>query len=208
MKFDGFNGQARRKEIFKQLLALARPELIIETGTCEGETTGYMAETSGLNVLTCEAMPERVDTATQRLKYMNVQVVEADSRAFLRAAAKRHSHTRTLFYLDAHWDVELPLTEELNIIFGSWPDFVVMIDDFKIDDDPGYGFDDYTNIDQGIIGMELISKLIRAHNVPVFFPVAKSDTETGAKRGSAYICSRGPMEKTLAASGLIRKVVP
>jgi hypothetical protein len=48
-----------------------------------------------------------------------------------------------LFYLDAHWNDDLPLEEELELIFSVHPHAVVMIDDFQVPDDPGYQFDEY-----------------------------------------------------------------
>ena len=49
----------------------------------------------------------------------------------------------TLFYLDAHWHEYLPLRDELEIALGQFANAVVLIDDFQVPDDPGYGFDDY-----------------------------------------------------------------
>jgi hypothetical protein len=47
----------------------------------------------------------------------------------------------TLFYLDAHWEEYLPLRDELQLIYNNFPRAVVLVDDFKVDDDLGYGFD-------------------------------------------------------------------
>jgi hypothetical protein len=47
------------------------------------------------------------------------------------------------FHLDAHWEGDLPLQEEIEIILGRFPNFLIMIDDFRVPGDSGYGFDDY-----------------------------------------------------------------
>ena len=52
----GFNGQAVRKEIFSQLLCTCDFQLIVETGTWTGDTTGYMAEASKLPVLSVDSI--------------------------------------------------------------------------------------------------------------------------------------------------------
>ena len=46
------------------------------------------------------------------------------------------------FYLDAHWEDDLPLLEEIEVIFSHRDRATIMIDDFCV---PGtdYGFDDY-----------------------------------------------------------------
>ncbi|MBU0768856.1 MAG: hypothetical protein KJ687_07185 [Proteobacteria bacterium] len=49
-----FNGVKRRKITFQDLLSNYKFSHIIETGTCSGDTSGYMAQTSGIPVLTCE----------------------------------------------------------------------------------------------------------------------------------------------------------
>jgi hypothetical protein len=47
------------------------------------------------------------------------------------------------FYFDAYSNEDLPLAEEIDIIFGRSPHAVVMIDDFEVTDDPGFAYDDY-----------------------------------------------------------------
>jgi hypothetical protein len=37
----------------------------------------------------------------------------------------------------------LPLVDEIALAFRHWPEAVVMIDDFAVPGDPGYGFDVY-----------------------------------------------------------------
>ena len=56
-----------------------------------------------------------------------------------------HPNDLTFFYLDAHWRDALPLREELRIIATQHACAVVMVDDFKVEDDSGYGFDIYGN---------------------------------------------------------------
>ena len=92
---------------------------------------------------------------------------------------------RVLIYLDAHWDPQdLPLLEELKIIHSQIRHAIILIDDFRHPEDPGYGFDEYAG------GVRIELKLLKQADPAfhqVFFPVMASSQETGMKRGSAYL---------------------
>ena len=47
-------------------------------------------------------------------------------------------------YLDAHWNDDLPLPEEIDIIAKDLRNFFIFVDDFQ-QPDAGYGFDRYEN---------------------------------------------------------------
>ncbi len=78
-------------------------------------------------------------------KYQNVDLREVDSVIALRALTQKLTDRAapTLFYLDAHRQEQLPLREESELALAHFPKAVLMIDDFEVPDDPGYGFDDY-----------------------------------------------------------------
>ena len=140
-----FNGQKLRQGIFVAVVEENPLTAIIETGTFRGTTTELLARTL-LPVYTVEAWPRFYEFARMRFRSQRdrVHVYEGDSRAFLRQLAADSSvpHDRVFFYLDAHWGEDLPLLEEVGIIFKSWTRAIVMIDDFKV---PGtdYQYDDY-----------------------------------------------------------------
>ncbi len=67
-----------------------------------------------------------------------VRLSLADSRVFLRDLLAGLPNDRpVLFYLDAHWNEDLPLAEEARLIVEQAPLAVVMIDDFCVPFDPG-----------------------------------------------------------------------
>jgi hypothetical protein len=106
-----------------------------------------------------------------------------DSRTFLRDLASKEElrGQRTLFYLDAHWGRDLPLRAELAIIVEAWPNAVIVIDDFEVPDDPGYGFDAYD-------GRRIsVDSLPRLPGWALLFPAVRSEEETGARRGCAVL---------------------
>jgi len=79
------------------------------------------------------------------------------------------------FYLDAHghvFDDDLPLAEELDIVFRRCPLAVVMIDDFAVPNDAGYGYDDY-GPGRALV-FDYIRPAIAVHQLQAFFPSTPS----------------------------------
>ncbi len=174
-----FNGQSARQALFVDILAHTRPIALIETGTSLGATTALMSQ-SGLPVFTIERYPRHYGFARARFwRKRNVRLLHGDSAIVLRKlfdAPLQALSSRTLFfYLDAHghiYDDDLPLADEIDIVFRRCPSAVVMIDDFEVPDDPGYGYDDYGP------GKALIAAYIRpaiaAHQLQAFYPSTPS----------------------------------
>src|SRR5258708_25472803 len=139
-----FNGQALRQAMFRELVAAIPPETIFETGTYHGTTTAFMAETTAAHVFTCELSPNYFQFGARRFHANpNVTLANLDSRSFIPQYVPLFaSRQASLFYLDAHWDKDdLPLLEELRLVFEYAPRAVILIDDFQVWDDPGYTFD-------------------------------------------------------------------
>ncbi len=108
-----------------------------------------------------------------------------DSRQFLRRIATRQSCKTPFVYLDAHWDADLPHHEELEIVVENWDRAAVMIDDFAVPDDPGYGYDDY-----GPGKAQTREYLPPMPGWPLFYPTAPSRAETGRNEAAACCCPR------------------
>ena len=89
----------------------------------------------------------------------------------------------TFFYLDAHWGERLPLAEEVSFILKTWREALICIDDFRVDDDPGYRFDSHGGVP---LSLDYLAPVLRG-GPTVFAPAARSETETGARTGSVYI---------------------
>jgi hypothetical protein len=171
-----FNGQAARQALFVEIIANTRPHAIVETGTFLGATTELMSQ-SGLPVFTIEFHPRNYGFARARFwRRRNVKLILGDSRTGLRrlfdGALHPLSRLTVFFYLDAHWNDDLPLAEEIDIVFSRCPLAVVMIDDFEVPSDAGYGYDDYGP------GKALVSGYIRpaisAHRLQAFYPSTPS----------------------------------
>jgi hypothetical protein len=194
-----FNGQRARAAIFLSLIAKIKPRVLIETGTYRGTTTEFMART-GLPIFTVESQARNYGFSRARFfRRRQVSVRRGDSRQALREwidGPLRDLGRDTVFvYLDAHCDADLPLAEELDLVFNHWPAAVVMIDDFEVPFDTGYGHDRYKtgeSLNQHYIGRE-ISK----HDLQTFYPSAPAEQETGRRRGCVVL-----VKKTVHAAAL------
>lgn len=116
------NGQLMGQSMFRELLVAVHFRATVETGTYRGASTALFREESGSSVYTVELNPRFYYYARRRFAAdPNVLVQAGDSRPFLNALRDTpdFSDQTVLFYLDAHWwGEELPLGEELEIIFS------------------------------------------------------------------------------------------
>jgi hypothetical protein len=193
-----FNGQTARQALFVDIIAKTQPHAIVETGTFLGVTTELMSQTA-LPVFTIELHRRNYGFARARFwRKRNVRLLHGDSRTALRrlfdGALHPLSGLTVFFYLDAHWNDDLPLAEEINIVFSRCPLAVVMIDDFEVPSDAGYGYDDYGP------GKALVSGYIRpaisAHQLRAYYP----STPSAADYPSTPMAAEG-----LAAAGRLRR---
>ena len=111
-----------------------------------------------------------------------------------------------MFYLDAHWDVDLPLAEEIDLVFSNWSEAVVLIDDFQVADDTGYGFDDYGF--GKALTMAYISTMQDKFELKVFFPTSPSSQETGARRGCVVLVANPILDAAIGNLGGLRPYDP
>jgi hypothetical protein len=181
-----FNGQERRQTLFDQLLQELKIVTIVETGTFRGTTTNYMAK-AGLPVFSCELRPRYFHYCALRLANIsNIRLERADSRRFLCELLDENllPPGPALFYLDAHWEYDLPVWEEIDQIFSRHPLPVIMVDDFRVPTDSGFAYDDY-----GEGKCLSVTNLHEAVTVrpSMFFPKYASADETGARRGCVVL---------------------
>ena len=181
-----FNGQERRQTLFDQLLQELKIVTVVETGTFRGTTTDYMAK-AGLPVFSCEFHPRYFYYSLLRLANIpNVRLERADSRCFLRELfdENRLPPGPALFYLDAHWERDLPLWEEVDQIFSRHPSPVIIVDDFRVPTDSGFAYDDYGR--GKCLSVTNLHEAVTARPA-MFFPRYASAHETGARRGCVVL---------------------
>jgi hypothetical protein len=201
-----FNGQIARQALFREIIAKTLAQAIVETGTYLGTTTEFMSQT-GLPVFTIESHPRYYGFARARFwRRRNINLIQGDSRTALRrlfdGPLKRLAGLTVFFYLDAHWNDDLPLADEIDLVFSRCPRAVIMIDDFEVPSDPGYEFDDYGP------GKALVSGYIRpailVHQLRTFYPSVPSAAESGARRGCVVLAREGCLRLALGSIPLLR----
>jgi hypothetical protein len=179
------NGQCFRQLMYLDLSLACNFEAIVETGTFRGSTSVFLARNSGsAHVYSCEHSDRYFEFAKRRLRGIrNLSLFKLDSRRFIREL-ELPRRARTFFYLDAHWGQDLPLREELELIITKFDNFVIMIDDFEVLDDPGYGFDDYGP------GKSLTLRDFPLHQdsrFACYMPTRPSARESGLRRGAIVL---------------------
>ncbi len=193
----GFNGQIRRREIFFDLNKALSFNALVETGSLRGSTSELLSTQTNAPLYAVEINPRHYYYTSFRLqKNPNARIFLGDSVSFLKRLQNDRGFPKrdVFFYLDAHWLNYLPLRDELEIIAKNFAQSVIMIDDFQVPDDPGYGFDDYGP------GKKLCLEYLQLEtytNLKAFFPAAHSSTETGARRGCVVLVTKGAAFETI-----------
>jgi len=201
-----FNGQTFRRRLFDRLVSSMNFEYIVETGTHRGTTTEYMARSTQVPVYTIEADPKLAGFAWVRLRRLrNVHIQLGDSVESLKLilGSPRMRSGLGFFYLDAHWGADLPLAREVSMIVNSCQRAVVMIDDFRVPGDEGYGFDDYGP--GRALEIQYLKPTIAQFNLRLFFPACPSKEETGSRRGSVVITWDNACSARLSEIDLLRE---
>jgi tetratricopeptide (TPR) repeat protein len=198
-----FNGQLQRQAMFRELAAAIQPHTIFETGTYRGTTADFMASNSAAHVFTCELHANFFRFCAARFRDApNITVVHLDSRSFVRQYVPRFAGAETsLFYLDAHWHADdLPLLEELRLVFEYAPRAVILIDDFQVWDDPGYSYDDYGAARR--LTLDYLSPL-GSFGPRYFFPLGSAQ-ETGMRRGCVVLTIDPELAERIASLAYLR----
>jgi len=203
-----FNGQRNRAALFLSLMAKFQPRALIETGTFRGTTTEFMSKT-GVPIFTVESVARNYGFARMRLSRLrHVHVRRGDSRHFIRELFQgplRNYADQTVFaYLDAHGEGDLPLAEEIDLIFEYWPAAVVMIDDFQVPSDAGYRYDVYRS--GKALTPAYIATEVNKHALQLFFPSVPASHETGSRRGCVVLAKTSTHAAALAAMPELRSL--
>lgn len=197
------NGQSGRRAIVERVIHDCAIQQFVETGTFRGGTTRWLAA-FGLPVHTVEVNPRLARFAQIVLADVPlIHVTEMDSVAFLdRLSADPAITARiTLFYLDAHWEKRLPLGDEIAIVTRSFPNAIMVVDDFQVPDDPDYTFDDFGP------GKRLDIEYVRHTGVTgldVFFPAMRGIDEDLPRRGCVVMTSNSSLATRLRGIELLR----
>jgi hypothetical protein len=101
------------------------------------------------------------------------------------------------FYLHAHWNDDLPLAGELDLVFSRCSAAVVMIED------SGYGYDDY-GPGKALVE-DYIAPAVRAHGLCAFYPATPSAEEGGGRRGCIVLAKHSGLVSRLSLLSLLHR---
>ncbi|MET8801335.1 hypothetical protein [Streptomyces sp. NPDC004546] len=178
------NGQVLRQQLVRDVIRAVAFDEIVETGTYRGVTTTFLSNISGLPVHTAEVSARFFHYSRVRCAdNPAITVHHRDSRGLLRELASRDGDPTLFFYLDAHWGEDVPRYEELEIIHRRWSRAVVVIDDFRVGDDSGYGHETYNG---AVLDLDYLPQLPGWSR---YYPAARSSEETGMRRGCLILAS-------------------
>jgi hypothetical protein len=179
-------GQARRIAKIVNLVDSFKPSLIIETGTYLGTTTPMLATISDARCVTIEKIARYAKKARQHFDFnypdLNIESVVGNSSDELGKllSGLPLGNERVLAYLDAHWFDYLPTNDELKALINWGGAFVAIIDDFCVEEDEGYGWDEYINGNK-------VDKHLVPKNLMLFVPATSSKLEGLYRKGTAYV---------------------
>jgi hypothetical protein len=193
-----FNGQRLRTAAVAAMFRAIPFGTVIETGTYRALTTRHLRTVTDAPIATIEVNSAYFRYSQRRLvKFPGVTQFLGRSPVILeqlRSDAAWHSEP-VFFYLDAHWLNDLPLNDELAVIRRGWTRFAALIDDFRVDGDDGYFFDDYGP--GKALTLRLFADQPNLTDLHVFWPVAPASAETGARRGWVVLASPGDITDAL-----------
>jgi hypothetical protein len=195
-----FNGMRQRTAAVAAMFAAIPFGTVIETGTYRALTTRHLATLTRAPIATIEVNPTYYRYSQGRLgKLPQVHQFLGKSPAVLeqlRVDQAAWHDEPVFFYLDAHWLHDLPLLDELAAIRRGWTRFAALIDDFRVDGDDGYFYDDYGPAKALVL--PLFARNPGLDDLNVFWPTARAADETGARRGWVVLASPGDVSDALA----------
>ena len=98
------------------------------------------------------------------------------------------------------------MKKEIEIIVSTWTNFIILIDDFQVPGDDGYGYDDYGP--GKVLDVGYVSGFIKAGRVDAYSPSIPAAQETGFKRGYVFLTPAGMNTQMFANGSDFRKLLP
>lgn len=179
------NGQYFRRKIVSGLLNNINFNCIIETGTEYGFSTAYFS-TFNKKVISIEKSKPLFYLAKKKLEnFKNIHLILNDSKNIENILNQNQidKDSQIFFYLDAHSENDYPLLKELEFITSNYKKNLILIDDFQVPNDDGYGYDSFNGKK---LNFKLIKNSLFGKNF-IYFPKISSKVETGRLRGYVLI---------------------
>lgn len=177
----GFEGDIYLKDEVLRLVVKFDISSIIETGTFLGGTTKQFADIVR-HVFTIESNQDFFQKAKNNLRGLeNILMIYGKSEDRLLETIKIATGN-ILFWLDAHWEDNCPLLNELAIIAESGISPIICIHDFKVPASD-FGYDSYNgnNLDYDYI-KESLERIYNSNFTYYYNTIA-----IGARQGCIFI---------------------
>lgn len=128
-----FNYDSIVQQEIEKIIKTFSIKTVVETGTYVGHSTAFFSK-CGCNVHTIEVNSKFYNSSVENLKnYENVKCYLGSSIGVLPSILDSLDKNLTLFYLDAHWEDNWPLLEEIKMIGNLFKDnCIIIIDDFVV----------------------------------------------------------------------------
>jgi hypothetical protein len=191
--------------IVDELIEAYGCDAVVETGCFLGDTTSYLArQYPHLPVLSCDVVAEYTAFTTSRLRLeaAGAVVVRQDSPELVARACARFR--RPLLFLDAHWERNWPLEQELAAAQHS----VIVIHDFDVGH-PRFAFDRYDGV---ACGPELLASIPAP---PELYAVPNPGhvhpfpcLQTGRRSGAGITALGLPVAPLKNLASLLTRLVP
>ena len=134
---DPFLPPERRREILRDYGRDHHLTMFVETGTAGGDTPAFLMPFFE-HLWTIEVGENQWKAAMSRFRGTNVTCLHGDSAEHLPEVLSDLGDTRALFWLDGHAcggdraEKDTPIMEELEAIFNTGVEHVVLIDDARL----------------------------------------------------------------------------
>lgn len=182
----GYEGDSFIGKEIKKLVETYKINYIVETGTYFGYTTLKLAELS--KVTTIEFLHshylESQQTFAENETKHQIDLIQGDSASVLNEICPKIKSNSLLFFLDAHWEKNCPLLDELRIIAENGIKPVICIHDFKVPNRQDLGYDSYNGQD---FEFEWIEKYLNDIYGAKQYEYHYNNESEGAMRGVIYI---------------------
>lgn len=149
-----------------------KSKFFIETGSGYGASIRYLSyKCPDLKIFSCENDLVHFNISKRQCEgRKNIKIFFQNSVDFLEDLLNSEPlirEERVVFWLDAHWDKNWPLMDEVGIIVENFKNAIILIDDFKITGRPQFGYDSYQGRD---CGFELISDSLKEKYFKLYIP--------------------------------------
>jgi len=157
------NGDTNLQEIVRNIVNINNIDVIIETGTHVGWSTGFFSSLVP-KVITTEISEKWQSEAKKNLvDYTNIEFILGDSAAKLPDIINPLIGKRVLFFLDSHFNNDKSLDRELEVIKNSKVIPYILIHDFKVPNRPDLGYDTWDGHEYSFESFEpLVESVYRA----------------------------------------------